>query len=692
MTYKDIYESRGKYFAAHVYSCVYYKDFDFKVLEKIMYIRKPGKNSKKISDCFMMLDTETSKSDPDAIAENHIVAWSLSIRAFHKNICTLYGNKPSECIDCLNMVIEHLPGDQHFCHVFNLGYDWIFLRKFLIREYDLPCRQLNTKSYYPIYIAFDNGLILRDALCLAQRKLEKWAADMNVEHQKAVGSWDYDMIRNQDHVFTQDEIHYIENDTLAGVECLDALMQSIGSKIYSIPWTATGIPRSEVKKRGKANRGNAQFLRNLLTFEQQQIMQMVFHGGYTHGNRFYYNDTVYGKIDCYDFASSYPYCMLSEKFPTGKFMKVPDRSMDDILNDPYNAYFFKLIMFKVELRDYMDPIPTLQFSKCTKVINADVDNGRIMACDYCELWLNEVDLSVIRSQYVCERHICMNVYGAHKDYLPRWYTDYVYELFEQKTRLKGGDKVLYSVAKAKLNSLYGLTVQRPVPNTLVENYTTGEYEVQHVNQQEEYEKYCKRKTNVLNYQIGCWVTSYAFRNVMVLSSCCTMAEHGIWLYTDTDSCYGLGWDMDRLDQYNEICKQKLNANGYGPVLHNGREYWPGVAEHDGRYTEFKVIHAKCYCGRSEEDGQLHITVAGVPKNGVEVLENDIKNFRPGCIFPGTLTGKKTYTYFFKDKIEIDKNGNEVGDSIDLSPCDYLLSPVFSWDDITKEYVEVPLYE
>ena len=41
---------------------------------------------------------------------------------------------------------------------------------------------------------------------------------------------------------------------------------------------------------------------------------------------------------------------------------------------------------------------------------------------------------------------------------------------------------------------------------------------------------------------------------------------------------------------------------------------------------------------------------------------------------------------------IDKNGNEVGDSIDLSPCDYLLSPVFSWDDLNHEYVEVPFYE
>ena len=272
-----------------------------------MYVTKPGKGAEKISDCIMMLDTETSKSQAGEVCENHLVAWSLSIRAFHKNIVTLYGNKPSECIDCLDMICDHLPGVKHYIYIYNLSYDWVFLRKFLIKHYDVPVKQLNTKPHYPIYIEFENGLILRDALCIGQRKLEKWASDLGAEHQKAVGSWDYDLIRNQDHVFTEDELHYIENDTLAGVECIDILMESLNKRIYSMPWTATGIPREEVRKRGKAQRGNTRFKKQLLSFQEQEIMQRwVFHGGYTHGNRFYYNETITGQIDAYDFSSSYP--------------------------------------------------------------------------------------------------------------------------------------------------------------------------------------------------------------------------------------------------------------------------------------------------------------------------------------------------------------------------------------------------
>ena len=371
-----------------------------------MYVRKPGRKSEVISDCIMMLDTETSKSDKDTICENHIVAWTLSIRAFHHNVCTLYGHRPSECIECLNNVMDQLSGEKYYIYVYNLSYDWVFLRKFLIREYDLPVKQLNTKSHYPIYIEFENGLILRDALCLAQRKLEKWAKDMNVEHQKAVGSWDYDLIRNQDHVFTPEEIHYIENDTLAGVECIDVLMTSLNKKIYSMPWTATGIPREEVRKRGKKYRGNDRFKRQLLSYDQQQIMQMVFHGGYTHGNRLYYNDTVYGIIDCYDFASSYPYCMLSEKFPAEKFTKMDDCCLNDIIEDAENnAYFFKLVMYNVELRDYMDPMPALQYSKCTRIMNADTDNGRVLSCSFAEIWLTEIDAQILNATYKIERHI-----------------------------------------------------------------------------------------------------------------------------------------------------------------------------------------------------------------------------------------------------------------------------------------------
>lgn len=238
-----------------------------------------------------------------------------------------------------------------------------------------------------------------------------------------------------------------------------------------------------------------------------------------------------------------------------------------------------------------------------------------------------------------------------------------------------------------------MCVQRPVPITINENYETGEFTVDEtIDIEQEYEKYKKRSTNVLLYQWGVWTTSAGARNLFELGNCVYGAKNGIWLYSDTDSCYGVNWNKTKLRQYNAKCKAKLKANGYGPVLHNGREYWLGIAELDGIYSEFKEIHAKCYCGRSVDDNELHITVAGVPKDGVKVLNDNIDNFRPGLVFPGNVTGKKTYTYFFNEDIHIDKNGNEIADSIDMSPCDYLLNSVYTYEDIKHKYVGVQVYD
>lgn len=130
-------------------------------------------------------------------------------------------------------------------------------------------------------------------------------------------------------------------------------------------------------------------------------------------------------------------------------------------------------------------------------------------------------------------------------------------------------------------------------------------------------------------------------------------------------------------------------------MFNNREYWLGIAEFDGSYYEFKVQGAKRYCGRSVDDNELHITVAGVPKkNGAKCLNDDINKFTKGFIFDGNITGKLTHTYIYIDDIYIDKYGNETGDSVDLTKCDYLLDSVEvpNWDKFDYTEIEVQTYE
>lgn len=247
-----------------------------------------------------------------------------------------------------------------------------------------------------------------------------------------------------------------------------------------------------------------------------------------------------------------------------------------------------------------------------------------------------------------------------------------------------------------------MTVQKPVKETLVEDYNTGEFlPEEYQNEEELYNAYKEKRRTVLPYQWGVYVTAYAFRNLFRLGLCVDTDfdndNGGMWLYSDTDSCYGVNWNMDKIQEYNNSCIEKLKARGYNGIKRGDKTYYLGVAETEGDkdiYTEFKYQGAKRYAGRQKADGQLHITVAGVPKKrGAKCLKDDLNNFSPGFIFDGETTGKMTHFFRFKEKIEIDNDGNEIGDSIDLCSCDYLLSSVYcpSWDEIEKEVLTIELH-
>ena len=673
----------------------YWKDFDFSVFEQIMYICRAGQGHKgeTYNDCIIMADTETSKERYKENCSNYVVAWSIAIRAFDKNIVTLYGSKPSEFVSCVDKLHKKMPADKTVIYWHNMSYDWVFLRKFMMQKWGTPDKQLNIKSHFPLFINFNNGIIMKDALMLAQRKLEKWADDLQIEHRKAVGSWDYDKVRNQSDLkeFTIDELHYIENDVLAGVECIQKTMDTLHKHIYSIPYTATGIPREAVRTIGKKYHARDMFKRIVPDFIVQQILEKVFHGGYTHANRFRISVTVKGKIICFDFSSSYPFVMLSEKYPMERFAPLEENVEPSFIlrNAEKYAYIFKLVMLKPELKRKEEPMPVLQMSKA-KSINAIEDNGRILQAEYVEIYTNEIDLKLICEQYKF-KGICTEVYYSEKGYLPRWFTDYVFQCYKDKCELKDGDPVLYSIAKAKLNALYGMTVQKPVKAMIDENYQTGEYKLNDsIPDAELYEKYVKKYTSILPYQWGVWVTSYAFYNLHTLGKC---VADGIWLYSDTDSCYATKWDMEKVNAYNENCKKKLEANGYSCVKIGEREFWLGVAEKDGEYSEFRTCGAKRYAVRDAESKKLKITVAGVPKKGAKCLDDEINNFHRGFVFDGESTGKLQHTYYYEEDIWIDKNGNERGDSIDLSLTTYVLDDVttIDWDSLWEEEVEIPVY-
>ena len=683
---------------ARGYTCTDLKHFDYSIL-KLLYSIRDRKDNYYIN-AIIMFDTETSK-DIEACApgENHLVCWTLSLRAAGMNIFSLIGRKPTDFVKFLQAFIDARPHEKIILYAHNLYYDWCYLRGFMLAAFGHPVKMLATKPYYPIFIEFTNGIILKDSAILAQRSLLKWGSDLNVAHKKLMGAWDYNARLNQDSPLTRRNIMYAIYDTLCGVECIDATMVTLKKSIYSIPYTATGIPRQELRKRANMKRAHEAYLKEVFTVEQQQKAEMVYHGGYVHGNRHYINTTMYD-VSGGDFTSSYLFAALAGKCPREKFAPYKDCSIDEILSmkNKY-AFMFKLILINPRLK-HNEPMPVLQYSKCVQTINACCDNGRILCAQYVEIYTSELSLDLINTMYDYDSAACTDVECAIKGYLPRWYTDYIFECFKAKCELKGKDAVQYALAKGKANSLYGLTVQHPVRDDIVEIYEgelNGLYERREVNFATEYEKHVNTMSSILPYQWGCWITEISMYNLFKMGrECIDYKNGGLWVYSDTDSAYSNKWNMEAVKQYNEWCLQELRANGYDAVKVGDKEYILGTIsfDKDTDYTEFRYHGAKRYCGRNRYDKELHITVAGVPKKGYKALKNNINNFVTGFIFSGAITGKLEHKYFYNQMPYIDKWGNEICDSVDLSPCDYTLSTniVTDFDELFEEEINVVIYE
>ena len=77
-----------------------------------------------------------------------------------------------------------------------------------------------------------------------------------------------------------------------------------------------------------------------------------------------------------------------------------------------------------------------------------------------------------------------------------------------------------------------------------------------------------------------------------------------------------------------------------------------------------------------------------------VLYNKFNKFTSYFRFDGEKTGKLTHHYMIEPEPYTNDDGIEIADSIDLTPCDYLLKSidVVDVDTIWDEEIEMQVYE
>jgi len=144
----------------------------------------------------------------------------------------------------------------------------------------------------------------------------------------------------------------------------------------------------------------------------------------------------------------------------------------------------------------------------------------------------------------------------------------------------------------------------------------------------------------------------------------------------------------------------INFSRYAPEDIKGKSHLLGLFEKEETskinkeftYQEFVTQGSKKYAYRTM-DGEIKITVSGVPKRGAIALKNDISNFKDNLIFKSEDTGKKILMYndFQEDIYVTDYQGNEdlihEPSGVAIVPATYELNKSYEYTEFLNDNSE-----
>lgn len=536
---------------------------------------------------------------------------------------TVIGHYWPEFLDVLERIAEGLREDEYIVlAVHNLSFEFQFLRGiypftneeiFALRSRKiLRCDMMEHFEFRCSYVHSNLDLA---------HYLKKWG----VKHQKKSGEiYDYSKIRYPWTPADPYEQEYQVNDVLGLVEAITAEMQHDGDNLYTSPMTSTGYVRRIVKKRMRdfPYWRVARTLPDLATF---YMLTEAFRGGNTHANRYYAGMILYN-LESWDYSSSYPAVLLNCQYPMGPWQTEPAiRSLGlhyciELMEKRHRALLLRVRFHGLKLRDKLWGCPYLTKAKGRNVINAEYDNGRILAAEWYETTITDVDLRIILDEYDWHDVEVLDLRHALYDYLPEPIREAVREFYHGKTELKFKNptpeqELIYQKYKGLINAIYGMMVENPLKPEQVYNPEDPRVFVEELGDPEE--KLKKSQKNAFrSYAWGVWCTAWArYRLEQVIRI--VGNDFG---YCDTDSVKflaGPGHKDHRpeLEALNEELRDLSIKTGGHATDPKGKEHYLGVLEYEETYRRFLTHGAKKYCytvsNGVKED--LHITIAGVGK-------------------------------------------------------------------------------
>lgn len=641
-------------------------------------------------------DIETSSFYQDGEKRACMYVWQMGI-----NGACIVGRTWDEFMDTIRTISAVLglgPEKRMIIYVHNLAYEFQFMR-FHLKELIESVFALDERK--PVKVELSNGIEFRCSYILSGYSLLTVGKNLvTYKVEKAVGDLDYTLMRHSGTLLTEQELHYMINDILVVMAYIQERIEADGD-ISRIQLTKTGYVRKLCReacfKSGFSDYRQLMF--NLqLTPEEYILSKRAFQGGFTHASALNVG-RVYENVASYDFTSSYPTVLISEKYPMNKGRKVYPKTKEEF--EKYlRAYccIFEIEFTNIEAK-YLIENP-ISSSRCQVIENGVFDNGRVYSADRIRTTITNVDYWIFKAFYNWDTYAYRNLYIYEKAYLPKPMVETILQLYGDKTKLKGvlGSEAEYLSSKEAVNSVYGMLVTDIVRPDIT--YNKDDWGIEKKEVAPALEKYNTSISRFSFYPWGVFVTAYARYNLFTGIMAC-IKEDARYLYADTDSLkVAEYWKIQKyIEKYNQAITAKLErALDYHGLDHDlirpktikGVEKPLGVWDFEGIYT-FKTLGAKRYM--TEHGDDLSITVSGVNKfiavpwlhSTYGTNEKIFKAFDDELIFPEEATGKNTHTYidYAQDGVLVDYLGIS-GEYHELSSVHLEGAPYHL--NITDEYI------
>ena len=571
--------------------------------------------------------------------------------------------------------------------VHNLGFEWQFMRQFIDYEEGFFLEERS-----PAKIVTKGGIEFRCSYILSNMGLGKFCQnEIGVTHYKLEGEkYDYSQLRIPLTPLSEYEQGYCYNDVRGLCECISSRMRE--DTLASMPLTSTGYVRRELRSNVTKNKKNRQyFLNSQLDAHLYTLCREAFRGGDTHANSEradQINDDAWG----YDIKSSYPAQILCyDKYPFSAFGSMP---VSYYLNHDMSEYalLMKVCFFGIKYNahgDYCCNMPYIALSKCNKY-SADkiIDNGRVVYAEFLELTCTNIDLDIIRKEYLFDDFRIGEIWASKAAPLSKEIRDTTMEYFRRKTLLDGDPfhKYEYSKAKARLNSIYGCCVMRIDQSLITWDPEAKAYKDDTPPLMEALAKFYKSRNNFLQYQQGIFITAAA--RLQLRTMLWKVGKDAI--YCDTDSIKGIYDHHAQFAKENEYRKALAEKNGAYAEDKKGNVYHLGVWEWETEghpYTKFCTLGAKKYA--YEQDGKIKTTIAGVSKKaGAEYFNKyGLESFHKGTVIndSGHLTA-----YYNDDEIHqitIDHYTFTTASNVALVNTDYKIGITEEYEDLLLKGLE-----